>query len=101
MTPPMEKKNVEKMRSQTFPVVIDLETGTQQLLTDQPLVQVVVPDRWDGEWALLRDATDSKLSHQWDYYAPEKIEIINVSTGEKRPVGEAYFEDAELSTDGR
>ena len=101
MTPPMEKKNVEKMRSQTFPVVIDLETGTQQLLTDQPLVQVVVPDRWDGEWALLRDATDSKLSHQWDYYAPEKIEIINVSTGEKRPVGEAYFEDAELSPDGR
>ncbi len=101
VTPPYERKNLEKMRSQTFPVVIDLFDDTQQLLTTEPLVEVSAPDRWDADWALLRDASDSMLSHQWDYYAPEKISVINVKTGERREIGEAPYEFAELSPDGR
>lgn len=101
VTPPYEKKNLEKMLSQTFPVVIDLETDSQQLLTTEPLVEISAPDRWDADWALLRDASDSMLSHQWDYYAPEKLEIVNVVTGERRSVGEAPFEMAEISPEGR
>ncbi len=101
LTPPQEKKMLEDLRSKTFPVVIDLKTGSQQLLTTGEYTQVIAPDRWNADWALLRDAEESMLSHQWDYNAPEELTVVNVVTGEKRPVGQAYYESAELSPDGK
>ncbi len=100
-TPPQEKHQADKSVERTFPVVLDLNSRNHQLLTYNPLVTVVAPDRWNGQWALLRDPSETIVSQQWDYYAPEELSIINVSTGEKRKVGEAYQETAELSPSGK
>lgn len=100
-TPPQELKNVTEAREKTFPVVIDLASGNQNLLTSDPLVTVVPSDRWDGRWALLRDPSANIVSHQWDYFAPETVSIIDVTTGEIRPIGEVYKESAEISPSGR
>lgn len=101
LTPPQENHEVENLRKHTFPVVIDLENGHQQLLTTNPLVIVDAPDRWDGDWALIHDPSKNVVSHQWDYYAPEDVSIINVSDGSRRAVGTVYKETAELSPEGK
>ncbi len=101
MTPPQENHEVENLRKHTFPVVIDLSTGGQQLLTTNPLVIVDAPDRWDADWALLHDPTENVVSHQWDYYAPEDVSIINVNNGARRAIGTVYKETAELSPEGK
>lgn len=101
MTPPQENKMVEELRKKTYPVVIDLASGTQTLLTRSPLVQVVAPDRWDADWALLRDASRTYISRQWDYTADEDLYVVNVNTGEKRFVTSAPAECSELSPAGR
>ncbi|MBD5221525.1 MAG: S9 family peptidase [Bacteroidales bacterium] len=96
-TPPQELKNVEKARSHTFPLVIDLESGRDCLLTTNPLVAIYDPDRWDADWAMIADPTKEKISHQWNYLAPEEISVINVLTGKMVPVTTAMKEGTELS----
>ncbi|MDE7159862.1 MAG: prolyl oligopeptidase family serine peptidase [Muribaculaceae bacterium] len=100
-TPPQENHEVENLRRHTFPVVIDLETGHQILLTTNPLAIVDAPDRWDADWALLHDPSKNIVSHQWDYYAPEDISIVNVNDGARRAIGSVYKETAELSPEGK
>lgn len=97
VTPPQELKAVDKLREKTFPLVIDLETGRDQLLTSNPLVNVLSPDEWDGNWALLQDPTKEKISHQWDYLAPEELFVINVENGRSVPVTTVMKESSELS----
>lgn len=96
-TPPQELTNKKKIASHTMPVVIDLASGHQQLLTTNPLVTVEAPDRWDGDWALLHDPTREIVSQQWNYYAPEDLRVVNVNSGETRDVAEVYVESSELS----
>lgn len=99
-TPPQEKSDLDDLKKLTFPVVIDLENGNQQLIDSNPLATVESPDRWDADWALLRDPSQEIVSHQWDYYAPEEISIINVNDGQRRHVATVYTETAELSPQG-
>lgn len=101
MTPPKELKEVNNLRKHTFPVVLDLHTDQHRLLTSNPLASIVGGDRWDSEWALLRDPSESIISEQWNYFAPEEISVVNIRTGEVRKIGKAYKETAELSPRGR
>lgn len=100
-TPPQELTNKKKIASHTMPVVIDLASGHQQLLTDNPLVKVDAPDRWDADWALLHDPTREIVSQQWNYYAPEDLKIVNVISGESRDVATVYIDSSEISPDGK
>lgn len=96
-TPPQEKCNLDELKEQTFPVIIDLASGDFRLIDSNPLATVEVPDRWDGDWALLRDASKDIVSQQWNYYAPEQISVINVNDGERRDIGAVYEGTAKLS----
>ena len=78
-TPPQEKCNLDELKEQTFPVVIDLESGDYRLIDSNPLATVVTPDRWDGDWALIRDASKDIVSQQWNYFAPEQISVVNIN----------------------
>ena len=95
MTPPQENNRVEYLRSMTFPVVIDFATGSQVLMTDNPLVMVSAPDRWDGDWALLADRTKHGIEEQWEYQFPIELRVKNVLTGEEKDVAtvpNVYYE---------
>lgn len=100
-TPPQEKFKLEKIRENTFPVVIDLESGHQQLIDSNPLSTVIIPDRWDSDWALVRDPSKDIVSQQWDYYAPEELSVVNVNDGERRVIGATYEGTAQLSPEGK
>lgn len=89
-TPPQENHMVESLRKKTFPVVIDLSSGTQVLMTSNPLVRVMAPNRWDADWALIEDGTEDFISQQWDYQSKIKLSVKNVLTGEEKPVTETW-----------
>ncbi len=85
-TPPQERNRLKSLRERTFPVVIDLASGKQVLLTDSHLCRVVTPDRWDGDWALLIDSSNNIIATQWDYQADVELKIKNVITGEEKNI---------------
>lgn len=100
-TPPMEKSNLKQLKEQTYPIVIDLESGHEELLSASDLEVVAEPYRWDGDWALVRDCERSVVSRQWTYSAPEDLYIVNVNTGERRAVGVAPQDLSSLSPEGK
>lgn len=101
MTPPQELKAVERLRKHTFPLVINLENGNQQLLTSNPLVTITAPDRWDADWAMMADPSEDIVSQQWDYLAPEQISLVNVNNGNRVNVAKVMKESTELSPAGK
>lgn len=102
LNPPQEEHLLEKTRKHNLPVVIDLATMKPVLVTDRQLAEVKAPDRWDGDWAMVLDPTDNIVSHQWDYFAPTRVDVVNVLTGEKRQAGECLRAlEAEMSPSGR
>lgn len=100
-TPPEDLKNLDKMRKQTFPVVINLADGNQQLIDSNPLASIEAPDRWDADWALVRDPSMDIVSQQWNYYAPELLYVVNVNNGERREVASVYADSSDLSPAGK
>lgn len=94
--PPMEENMLEELKKRNYPVAIDLSTMHPVLLTDKPLADVKAPDRWDGDYALVLDPTESIVSYQWDYFAPTKMGVVNVNTGQYREAGE-YLRELEAS----
>ena len=100
-TPPQEKCNLKELKELTFPVVIDVNSGDYLLLDSNPLATVVAPDRWDRDWALLRDPSKDIVSQQWNYYAPEQISVINVTDGTRREIATVYDSTAKLSPEDR
>ena len=99
MTPPQENKMVDKLRKLSLPVVIDLSDNNyrQTLITRSALDEVSAPDRWDGDWALVKDPSEEYISRQWDYAAPEKLYVVNVNSGERKQAGVAPNEMSGLS----
>lgn len=100
-TPPQELKLAEKLRSRTYPVVINLSTGHQQLIYRNSLAEVTPPDRWDGTWAMLSDPSSTIISRQWNYLPQEELWTVNVDNGDMRKVTEASREEYVLSPGGR
>ncbi|MDE6017691.1 MAG: prolyl oligopeptidase family serine peptidase [Muribaculaceae bacterium] len=100
-TPPQEKSNIDEIRKKTFPVVIDIKSGNYQLIDSNPLANVIAPDRWDADWALVCDPSHDIVSHQWNYYAPESISVVNVTNGQCKEIANVYSESADLSPEGR
>lgn len=95
-TPPQENKNIKKLRERTFPVVIDLATLDYHLVFDNPFLGYDIPDRWDGNWALITEP-ESMTEFQWNYNPREDLSVVNVITGEKKHVGYGAREFANLS----
>lgn len=96
-TPPQELKMVERLRKKTFPVVIDLKSGSQVLMTDNPLVDVISPNRWDGDWAMIEDPSENIIASQWDYQFPVDLAVKNVLTGETKTITKAISDLNRLS----
>jgi hypothetical protein len=86
-TPPQENNMVERLRKKTFPVMVDLASGRQTLVTSNPLSRVTAPHRWDGDWALVADFSNNGIAEQWDYQFPIRLYVKNVTNGEEREVG--------------
>ena len=84
-TPPQENNMVERLRKKTYPVVIDLATGGQILMTTDPLARVIPSNRWDGDWALIT-TSENPVALQWDFQSPVELSIKNVLTGEEKEV---------------
>ena len=97
LTPPQENTNLSWLRKKQFPVVIDLATGNMILTNTQTMARVTAPDRWDADWALVKDPTEYMVEQQWNYIAPEEISLVNIITGERRFVGTALTENCSLS----
>lgn len=96
-TPPQEKANLKYFQKNSYPVVINLSSGDWLLTTNNPLANVVAPDRWDADWALVSDPSANIVSQQWDYLAPEELSVLNLNTGEKKTIGFADHENFQLS----
>lgn len=96
-TPPQELSQVDRLRRHTFPVVVDLASGRQTLLTSDPLAEVSAPDRWDGDWALIADYSKHGIEVQWDYQFPVRLCVKNVLTGGEKEVGTVPAESFSLS----
>ncbi len=103
LTPPQENKMVDKLRKLSLPVVINLANDTypQTLITNSSLTCIDIPNRWDGDWALVRDPEKEFISRQWNYAAPEELFIVNVNNGEQRQAGTAPAEMSEISPDDK
>ena len=102
LNPPQESVLLEELRKNNYPVAIDLSTMHPTLITESPFADVKAPDRWDGEYALVLDPAENIVSHQWDYYAPVSMKMVNVNTGETKDAGECMRAlEAQLSPGGR
>lgn len=101
LTPPQEKENLKMLREKGYPIVVDLTTGKQQLLSKNMLEDVVAANRWDADWALVRDPSDNMVSQQWNYGALEDLYIMNVNTGERRKVASTPIFLSEISPSGK
>ncbi len=101
MTPPQENHRVESLRKHTYPYWLDLFSTDRNLLSSSPLETVEAGNRWDSDWALVRDPSANIVERQWNYYVPEDIYIVNVRTGERRFVGSIPMESSEMSPEGK
>lgn len=98
LNPPQEELLIDKLRQFNFPVSIDLSDMKATLLSDKYYADIETPDRWDGDYALELDPSDNIVSHQWDYFAPIKMNLVNVNTGETDSIGECLLNlEAKLS----
>lgn len=102
MTPPKEKSLLDKIRKVSMPVSVDLSNWKTTLLSDKLLEDVIPGDRWDADWALVLDPSQTMRSEQWNYYAPTPMYIVNLNSGERRKVGEYALEERpHISPEGR
>lgn len=100
-TPPQENHMVDDLRKKTFPVVVDLASGSQTLMTTDPLSEVTAPDRWDADWALVADYSKNITDIQWDYQFPVRLYVKNVNDGGEKEIGMVPNESYSLSPSGR
>ena len=96
-TPPQDKHRLDDIRKHNFPVVIDIKSGATRLVTDSPLAEIGVPDRWDGDYALILDPGQDIISQQWDYFADKELRVVNILTGDEKTIGKCYADDGEVS----
>ena len=101
MTPPQELHNVKAARENNYPVVIDLSDMSQRLIDSEPLARVSGSDRWDGDWALVRDPAEDAVEEQWNYFSPVTVSVVNVRNGERRRLGKVPGGAAQLSPCGK
>lgn len=102
LTPPQEKHYLDQIRKQSLPVVVNLDTWKQVLVSDNVLEDVRPADRWDSDWALVEDPTDNMVESQWSYFAPTKMVLVNVNTGERKEIGKFMREEKpQVSPDGK
>lgn len=96
-TPPQEKDGLQQTIERNFPVVIDLASGSAMLVDDNPLSTVLEPDRWDGDYAVIIDPTEEKISQQWTYFANADLKVKNLKNGALKEIAKCYFDDGSVS----
>lgn len=103
ITPPREKSLLNQIKELSLPVVVNLSDNRHVLLTDNMYETVKEADRWDSEWALVLDPTENYVEEQWNYFAPTRMWIVNVNTGERREIPGRFMreEGAEISPAGK
>ncbi len=102
MTPPQEKHVLDKIRKASLPVAVDLGTWKATLLSDNILEKVTGGDRWDADWALVADPTETMTQEQWDYFVPTRMYVVNVNNGTRKEVGRYMCSiEPEMSPKGR
>ena len=100
-TPPQENINLDKWKKKGCPLVVDIASGRTTLISNDKKADVKVPDRWDGDWALLLDPEDNIIQRQWDYLAPTAAYAVNVADGKREKIGELPAGEGEVSPAGR
>jgi len=100
-TPPQEKNRLETIRKKNIPVVIDIAKGSTFLVDCGMLGTVSVPDRWDGDYALVLDPSENIVEQQWNYLALEEMKVMNITDGVQKSAGYAWSGEAGLSPSGR
>lgn len=100
MTPPQEKKNLEKLRKHTLPFVIDDEMNIRRLVTTRPFAKMKWSDRMNGNKVLIADPTDDIISQQWNYAAPEHLSVLDLVTGDITDAGVVSLDNSDLSPMG-
>ncbi|MDE5877211.1 MAG: prolyl oligopeptidase family serine peptidase [Muribaculaceae bacterium] len=101
MTPPQESALVKELKEHTLTTVTTLDNMNTVLLTDSELATVSGADRWDADWAMVNDPTQTMVSHQWDYFAKADISVVNVTNGQRRTVGKAPYNECLISPMGK
>ena len=82
--------------------MVNLEDGRQVLLADNVLQEVKPGNRWDSDWALVIDPTETMVENQWNYFTPTRMLAVNVNTGERREIGKFMREEEpQVSPDGK
>lgn len=99
--PPQENSMIKQLREKGFPVVIDLETGTQVLVTDNDLVNVVFQKRMDADWVLLEDPSEHIVEKQWDFQFPVNLSVKNIVDGTIKEVATVKNELYDFSACGK
>ncbi len=102
MTPPQERHYLDDIKKASLPVAVNLDNWKQVLISDNILEEVHGGDRWDSDWALVIDPTETMVQEQWDYFTPTKMLVIDVNTGERKKIGMFMRDQAPvLSPEGK
>jgi dipeptidyl aminopeptidase/acylaminoacyl peptidase len=99
-TPPQESKMLDKLKKQSYPLVIDLDNGSQMLTTHNNLERVYPSDKWDGRYALIADPGEYIINQQWDYGSPINLYSLDLQTGERDSIGTAPQDNFQISPKG-
>lgn len=103
LTPPQENNRVERLRRRTLPALYDL--GQTQLsgilLTADPEARTSMPRNEVGNYVLLSDPGENIVDRQWNYSPDVQVSLLDITTGQVKPVATVPDNSASLSPDGK
>ena len=86
-TPPQQRLNNKKILSKTYPAVINLSSTNKIVsLTQSYFDDIVYLNGGESEWALSSDEAKYERSSVWDYRQDSDLSLVNLNTGERKPV---------------
>ena len=97
--PPMTRKNLQRDLRSTCQAVVD--GGRLRTLTTSKFDRVTLVNRGDAAYALSVDRTEHMVETQWDLEVPQRVSLVDLSTGGRTPVAEGVFQNISASPEGR
>ncbi len=103
LIPPREKSLLKEIKHLSLPVAVTLSNDKAVLLSDNPYEDIKEGNRWDSDWALVIDPTENYIDEQWDYFAPTKMWMVSLTTGERREIPGKFMreEGVRISPEGK
>lgn len=99
MLPPAMKVNLKRLQRQTCLAVY--RGGALQPLTTSMFDDVRLINRGNAPKALSVDRTERMVETQWNYQIPERVSLIDLSTGTRQLVTESVVERVTASPSAR